>query len=101
MEKTEILVICRHPEILATIVRLINNKPEWNATGCETDEQAINAFKNISCKLVLIGAGVTPSSELHLCQAFTAHNPQVKIVQHYGGGSGLLFAEIYGALGIN
>jgi DNA-binding NarL/FixJ family response regulator len=98
MEKTEILVICRHPEILATIVRLINNRPEWNATGCETDEQAIDAFKNINYKLVLIGAGVAPLSELHLRQAFTAQNPQAKIVQHFGGGSGLLFAEIYGAL---
>jgi len=101
MEKTEILVVCRHPEILATIVRLINNKPEWNATGCETDEQAINAFKSIGCKLVLIGAGVPQESEAHLRQSFMAHNPQVKIVQHYGGGSGLLFAEIYGALAIN
>ncbi|MGN6179241.1 MAG: hypothetical protein ACTHNW_08670 [Mucilaginibacter sp.] len=101
MEKTEILVVCRHPEILATIVRLINNRPEWKATGCETDEQAINVFNNSNYKLVLIGAGVTQESELHLRQSFMAHNPQAKIVQHYGGGSGLLFAEIYGALGIN
>ncbi|RFZ90292.1 hypothetical protein D0C36_21070 [Mucilaginibacter conchicola] len=98
MENIQILVICRHPEILATVVRLINNKPEWKATGCETDESAINAFEATKHAVVLIGAGVDADSERHLRQTFTGIHPQVKIVQHYGGGSGLLFAEIYGAL---
>lgn len=100
MEKTEILIICRHPEILPVIVRLINSKPQWNATGCETDEQAIAAFGNTDFALVLIGAGVDKASEARLRQEFAEQKPGVKIVQHFGGGSGLLFAEIYGALGI-
>lgn len=98
MSKCEILVICRHPQILATIVRLINNNPDWNATGCETDEEAIDKFKSIGHRLVLLGAGVNEDSETYLRQMFSAQNPEVKIVQHYGGGSGLLSAEIYGAL---
>ncbi|MBL4674881.1 MAG: hypothetical protein JKY70_01535 [Mucilaginibacter sp.] len=98
MKKCGIMVICRHPEILATIVRLINNNPEWSATGCETDQSAIDAFKAINHDVVLIGSGVNTESETQLRKVFINLNPLVKIVQHYGGGSGLLSAEIYSAL---
>ncbi len=98
MEKTQILVICRHAEILQTVVRLVNNNPEWEATGCETDAEAINAFKITPFSVVLFGSGVDAASENHLRQSFMSLNPDVKIVQHYGGGSGLLSAEIFQAL---
>ncbi|SDE48454.1 hypothetical protein SAMN05216464_106301 [Mucilaginibacter pineti] len=94
----QILVIGRHPEILATVVRLVNNNPAWNATGCITNEEAISAFTNQQFKLVLLGGGVDEASETELCIQFKAVNPDIKIVQHYGGGSGLLSAEIYEAL---
>lgn len=92
------MVVCRHREILATIVRLINNNPDWNGTGCATDEEAVEAFKDTRHQVVLIGAGVDESSEAYLKNSFTELNPTVKVVQHYGGGSGLLSAEIMGAL---
>jgi len=40
MSKIEILVIGRHPEILKTVIRLVNTNAEWNATGAGTDEEA-------------------------------------------------------------
>jgi hypothetical protein len=51
-----------------------------------------------SYKLVLLGGGIEDESEDRLCAAFKALNPEIIIVQHYGGGSGLLTAEIYQAL---
>ncbi|MDN3550349.1 hypothetical protein [Mucilaginibacter aquaedulcis] len=99
MNQTQILVIGRHPEILQTVVRLVNNNPDWKATGCITDEEAVAAFNNQSFKLVLLGGGIEPSSEDSLAAYFKSANPNIKIVQHYGGGSGLLSAEIYEALG--
>ncbi len=98
MEKTAILVIGRHPEILATVVRLVNNNPAWNATGCQTDDEAIQAFDAQPFTLVLLGGGIPPESETRLCAHFRQCQPEVRIVQHYGGGSGLLAAEIYEAL---
>ncbi len=98
MNQIQILVIGRHPEILATVVRLVNNNPAWNATGCITNEEAISAFTEQQFKLVLLGGGVDETSENELCAHFKAANPDIKIVQHYGGGSGLLSAEIYEAL---
>ena len=99
MNKLEILVICRHQEILQTIVRLVNNNPDWNATGVVTDDEATAAFDRQSFKLVLLGSGIEKESEDELRSHFTLTQPGITIVQHYGGGSGLLAAEIYQALG--
>ena len=98
MNQTQILVIGRHPEILQTVVRLVNNNPDWNATGCITDEEAMNAFNQLPFALVLLGGGIEEESEDELCAYFRATHPGIKIVQHYGGGSGLLSAEIFAAL---
>jgi 2-phospho-L-lactate guanylyltransferase (CobY/MobA/RfbA family) len=96
--KTQILVICRHLEILATVVRLVNNNPDWNAAGAATDEEAIGAFDAQPFDLVLLGSGIPRKSDEQLRAYFTAKKPDIVIVQHYGGGSGLLTAEIYEAL---
>ena len=98
MEKIQILVVGRHPEILATVVSLVNNNPDWNATGCLSDEEAIAAFSTQDFKLVLLGGGVDEESENKLNELFCASKPDIKMVQHFGGGSGLLSAEIYEAL---
>ena len=96
--KTQILTIGRHPEILQTVVRLVNNNPEWECTGACTDDEALQAFSTQSFKLVLLGGGIEAESEDRLCAVFRALKPEIIIVQHYGGGSGLLAAEIYQAL---
>ena len=98
MKKIEILVIGRHPEILSTVVRLINNNPAWHATGTQTDAEAIQFFESNPVDLVMFGGGVEPESEKELRQKFQELNPEITIIQHYGGGSGLLSAEIQQAL---
>ncbi len=98
MSKIEILIIGRHVEILQTVLRLVNNNPDWNATGAVTDEEALTVFNAQPFKLVLLGGGIEPESEEELSAAFREHNPDIIIVEHYGGGSGLLAAEIYQAL---
>lgn len=101
MNNIHVLVVGRNPEILNTIIRLINHKPEWSCTGALTDEEAVSAFTGQSFDIVLIGAGVSLGEKQKLCEIFNAQKPVVPIVQHYGGGSGLLFAEIYQALGLH
>ncbi|MBS1519725.1 MAG: hypothetical protein JST50_01915 [Bacteroidetes bacterium] len=98
MEKIEILVVGRNPEIVQTVVRLINNNPSWNATPALTDLDAISLFQSRPFTLVLFGGGIEPGSDAMLRKAFTAHNPKITIIQHYGGGSGLLATEINMAL---
>jgi hypothetical protein len=98
MNKIEILVVCRHEGILQTIIRLINSNPEWNATGAVTDDDAIAAFDAQTFKIVLLGSGIAKESDEKLRSYFSSKQPGIIIVQHYGGGSGLLAAEIYEAL---
>lgn len=98
MEKKQILAICSHPEILQTVLRLINNNPEWSGTGADNEEQALAYFNEKHFDVVLLGSGMDAGSESKLKPAFRQLNPSLVFVQHYGGGSGLLSAEIYGAL---
>ena len=98
MQKTRILIVCSHAEILSTIVRLVDKNPQWQATGCADINDAFAAFTDEPFPLVLIGSGIDASDECLLEEKLRALSPDVRIVKHYGGGSGLLSAEIIGAL---
>ncbi|GAB3914551.1 response regulator receiver protein [Mucilaginibacter boryungensis] len=98
MKKVEILAVCSHPGILQTLLRLIDNNPGWNATGADNEQQALAYFNEKSFDIVLLGSGMDEVSEDRLRPACLAINPAVKIIRHYGGGSGLLSGEIYQAL---
>ena len=98
MKKVQILVIGRHPEILQTVLRLINKNEAWEGIGTGDDIEAIEFFQRQDFDIVLIGGGVERESEAHFRAIFTQHKPTIKIVQHFGGGSGLLLGEIQAAL---
>jgi len=99
MKQTEILVICTQQEILNTIVRLINANETMNGTGANTLEQAITVFKSASFDMVLMGAGLSKEEETEFENIVARLRSKIPVVHHYGGGSGLLFAEIYECLG--
>jgi PleD family two-component response regulator len=98
MDTIEILVVGTHPEIMQTILRLINNKPEWNGTAAFTSTEAMEYFRDKPCNVVLIGAGLLQAEYDELCLYFADTKPYVPVIQHYGGGSGLLYAEVFEAL---
>ncbi|MCW3117074.1 MAG: hypothetical protein JWM28_1156, partial [Chitinophagaceae bacterium] len=90
MNKTEILVIGRNEEILQTVIRLINNNPEWNGIGVCRDEEAIEKFHRHRFDIVLLTNGIAEEEERRLRKIFTYQDKDILIIQHYGGGSGLL-----------
>lgn len=96
--KTEILVVGTNAPILATVLRLVNSNEEWHATGVSGAAEAIAACESNSYAVFLIGAGLTDQEEADLTAAVLKINPSIHVIPHYGGGSGLLFAEIYLAL---
>ena len=101
MEKINILVICNHEEILQTILRLINNNEKWNAVGTNANEKAIELFHLHSFDLILLGSGINEETENKFRKIFANKNSGIKIIQHFGGGSGLLSNEIEAALSDN
>jgi hypothetical protein len=98
MEQLNILVLGRHAQIMETVLRLINSQPEWKAEGALTDTDAKIKFNSSDFDLVLFGGGVEERSEKELSVVFKEKKPSVKIIRHYGGGSGLLFNEIEEAI---
>lgn len=94
----KILYIGKHKEILDTVVRLLNANDEWFGIGAETDEEALELFSTYDFALVLLGCGIEEESEQLLITAFQNQKPDIVIIQHYGGGSGLLKNEITLAL---
>ena len=96
--RTEILIIGRDENILQTVVRLVNNDPEWVGTGAATDEDAIEKFHHHHFDVVLLTNGIGDEEEKKLRKIFTHQDTDIIIIQHYGGGSGLLQSEIREAL---
>lgn len=93
-QKINILYIGRHAEIMETVVRIINKNENWNGIGATDDTTAKALFLKLPFTIVLLGCGIDEDDELLLRDFFVAHNPTIKVVQHYGGGSGLLYNEI-------
>lgn len=98
MKKVNILYIGRHLEILETVVRLLNKNEQWQGFGALTDDEAVSAFSQHEMDIVLLGPGIESDSENNLCDHFKAQKKDVIIIQHFGGGSGLLASEIGEAL---
>lgn len=98
MVKTEILVVGTHPQILQTILRLINKEESWNATGAADVAEALSLFNRQKFDLVLVGAGLSQREEDALVDQLAQLKPAIPVVKHYGGGSGLLYAEIFEGL---
>lgn len=98
MNTIQILAIGRNPDILKTVINLINKNPEWSGFGALTDEEAIQLSSNNRFDLFLLTNGIDEYSEQKLRSAFLADHPDSIIIQHYGGGSGLLTGEILHAL---
>jgi len=98
-KKTNILYIGRNAEITTVVTRLLNNNEEWFGLGTTLDAEAKELFLQHKFDIVLLGNGITKDEEVQLRAFFKGENPAIKIVQHYGGGSGLLKSEILIALG--
>jgi hypothetical protein len=95
-----ILVIGRDPEILKVVLRLLNgHQPAtYHAIGSTDPDQARSLFADSDIDLVLLTNGIDPTLDASLREEFLTRRPGTRILQHFGGGSGLLFSEIAQAL---
>jgi DNA-binding NtrC family response regulator len=98
MKKVEILVLAANVDISKVILRLINANEAWTARGVTSIPEAIEHLLAGSFDLLLIGAGFSEEEELAIVEFVQSESVDTRVVKHYGGGSGLLFAEIYIAL---
>ncbi|WP_410222167.1 hypothetical protein [Pedobacter sp.] len=96
----KILIIGTNEPIIKTITRLIEKNGQFIAETATNIAEAIQTCKQHALCLILIGAGINTTDEEQFMQFLTTHYPNIPVTKHYGGGGGLLYAEIYQALGI-
>ncbi|WP_113662992.1 hypothetical protein [Pedobacter nanyangensis] len=95
---TNILIVCSNEPIAATIARLINKMEDWHATVALSLNEAMENCYAKAFEVILIGSGITQPQEDVLKLHLEKLKANSTVVKHYGGGSGLLYAEIYQAL---
>ena len=98
--KKKILVFCKHPEILETMLRLIHQRSQWQAVGHVGAEEGEPSYPP-ALRLVILGSGLSEGEEQEIHSFYLQQNPSTLFLQHFGGGSGLLFNEIDSAFGGN
>jgi hypothetical protein len=103
MPDKQILVVGLHPALLKTVLHLVNGHVGWVGIGAASAEEATTLLEAKPLDLLLLTNGLGGGEEALLRATATALQPGIPIIQHYGGGSGLLEGEIRAALeyGIN
>ncbi|MDQ8004718.1 MAG: hypothetical protein REI64_07960 [Pedobacter sp.] len=95
---TNILIVCTNQPIAATIARLIDKMEDWQASVALSLNDALEHCYAKTYDVILIGSGIGQEHEDVLKLHIEKLKTETPIVKHYGGGSGLLYAEIYQAL---
>ncbi|WP_346985843.1 hypothetical protein [Chryseobacterium sp. POE27] len=95
MNTLHFLVIGKNQEILDTLKRVIENNDGWKAY-IQTDENAsYNDIQNKQLDIVLLSSGLEEQFEKDIKEFCENLDKNIKIIDHYGGGSGLLKNEVY------
>ncbi|HLP64683.1 hypothetical protein [Flavobacterium sp.] len=98
MSKLKFLIFGKNKEILEVLNRLVNSNEDWHGVAFSDDEQAKDYVLQNTLDMVLLSSGIDTSCEDKMCSFFLNQQPNIEIIQHYGGGSGLLKCEIMEAL---
>ncbi len=94
-----VLVVGAYPDITSLLVRLVNRFGGIKAEGATGAWRIISQASAQNYDLVLIGSGLNRRFEDRVILCARSRNPDVKIIYHFGGGSGLLKSELSRALG--
>ena len=95
MKTLNFLVIGKNNEILETLKRIIENNEGWKAEVQSDENICYNYIKENQVDIVLLSSGLEEEFENEIkifCQNL---DKEVKVIDHYGGGSGLLKNEVY------
>jgi len=95
MKNINFLVIGKNQEILDTLKRIIENNEGWKVK-IESDETVCYDYiKENQVDIVLLSSGLDEEFENEMKTFCQNLDKDVKVIDHYGGGSGLLKNEVY------
>jgi hypothetical protein len=94
MKILEFLLLGKNEAILAILLRLVNANENWNAISFDDEKTAQEYFLNNKIDIVLLSSGIEDHVEKEFTSFCLKHQPEVEVIEHFGGGSGLLKSEI-------
>jgi len=95
MKTLNFLVIGKNQEILETLKRIIENNEGWNAEIQSDENSCYEYIKENQVDIVLLSSGLEEQFEKDIKVFCENLDKEVKVIDHYGGGSGLLKNEVY------
>ncbi|WP_343663118.1 pirin family protein [Chryseobacterium mucoviscidosis] len=94
MKALNFLVIGKNVEILATLQRIIEKNDGWKAEILSDESKSEDFIKNNPVDIVLLSSGLEEQFEKQISVFCRNFDENIKVIEHYGGGSGLLFNEV-------
>ncbi len=95
MKTLHFLVIGKNQEILDTLKRIIENNEGWKAEIQSDEDFCYQYIKDNTVDIVLLSSGLDDHFEKAIKEFCNGLDKEVKVIDHYGGGSGLLKNEVY------
>lgn len=95
MKTLNFLVIGKNQEILETLKRIIENNYGWKAEIRSDETICADYIKGNQVDIVLLSSGLEEKFENDIKGFCKNLDKDVKVIDHYGGGSGLLKNEVY------
>ncbi|MDP9956045.1 hypothetical protein J2X97_001682 [Epilithonimonas hungarica] len=95
MKTLNFLVIGKNQEILETLKRIIENNEGWSAKIQSDETICPDYIKGNQVDIVLLSSGLEEKFENDIKVFCENLDKNVKVIDHYGGGSGLLKNEVY------
>ncbi|OXA88896.1 hypothetical protein [Flavobacterium hercynium] len=92
--KLEFLILGKNESILPILLRLVNADENWNAIAFTDEHLAQEHFLNNKIDMVLLSSAIEDHVEKEFTSFCLKNNPDVEVIEHFGGGSGLLRSEI-------
>lgn len=98
MKKYDFLILGKNQPILEILLRLVNANENWSAVGFSDEELAKDYFLQHKVDFVLLSSAIEDHIEKEFAAFCLKAHPGVEVIEHFGGGSGLLQSEIYDRL---
>ena len=95
MKTLHFLVIGKNHEILDTLKRIIENNEGWTAEIQSDEDFCYEYIRENKVDIVLLSSGLEDDFEKEIKEFCAELDKEVKVIDHYGGGSGLLKNEVY------
>ncbi|PIF46594.1 hypothetical protein CLU96_3632 [Chryseobacterium sp. 52] len=95
MKTLQFLVIGKNQEILETLKRIIESNEGWKAEIRNNETLSYDFIKENQVDIVLLSSGLEEQFEKEIRMFCENSDQEIKVIDHYGGGSGLLKNEVY------